>query len=118
MDIFGITTGLLTQGDDLASALLQNVVLKDGDIIVISSKAITRTESGSVKLGSLTIRDEARELAEQCGQDAAFTEFVLQETERLGGTVERTCPYAVLTSLKPYPRPPEVGFVLERNGLA
>lgn len=101
MEILGISTGLLSQGDDLAATLLEHAALKDGDIVVVSSKAVTRTESGSVDLSSLKVREEAHRLAEDCGQDAAFTEFVLQETERLNGTVVSTSPHVILTSLKP-----------------
>lgn len=102
MHIFGITTGILAQGDNLVEALLESTVLEDGDIIVVSSKAVARTESGSVNLASLTIRDEARDLAQKCGQDPAFTEFILQETERLGGTIISTSAKVILTSLHPH----------------
>lgn len=46
-------------------------------------------------------REEARTWSAQCDQDARFTEAVLRETRRMNGYVERACPVALLTSLKP-----------------
>lgn len=101
MKILPVTTGLLARGDDLAAVILKNADLKDGDIVVLSSKVIAMTESGPTDLRSLSVSAEAKAYAKQCRQDAQFTEFVLQETKRLGGKISCVSPYAILTSLRP-----------------
>lgn len=101
MHILPVSTGLLQHGDDLARAIVESVTLKDDDIIVISSKAVTATESGSVDLSPYKPSAEALEYSKVSNQSPVFTQFVLDETKRFGGHVTGTCPYVLLTTLIP-----------------
>lgn len=92
---------MLRSGSDLASEILKNAKLEPGDIVVLSSKAIATTEGAVVNLKNIVPSPEAIKYAKICNQDPRFTECVLQEMKRMNGTVASTCPFALLTSLKP-----------------
>lgn len=99
MQILPIATATLRPGDDLAALLTKQV--QDGDILVVSSKALSMIEGRLIDLASITPTEEAETYAETCRQDPAFTQAVLDETKRLNGEVAGTCPWALLTSVKP-----------------
>jgi len=99
MLILPIKTARLTSGDDLSSILSEHV--QDGDILVVSSKAVSMTEGHRWNLSTITPSEEATMLAAKARQDPSFTEAVLQETKRMHGSVVGTCPWALLTSLQP-----------------
>ncbi|MEQ1849681.1 MAG: coenzyme F420-0:L-glutamate ligase [Candidatus Peribacteraceae bacterium] len=99
MLVLPIRTNRLKNGDDLASLLEPHV--QDGDIVVVSSKAMATVEGASINLAELTPSKEATKYAKECRQDPSFTEAVLKETKRLHGDVVGTCPWALLTALKP-----------------
>lgn len=52
-------------------------------------------------LSALRISPEAERWAAQCGRSAAFRQAVLNETQRMHGTVAGSCPKAMLCELKP-----------------
>lgn len=101
MLVLPIQTDILKKGDDLASEILANVRIESGDILVISSKAIATVEGTHIALGTIEPSVEARKLSKACNQNPKFTQAVLSETERMNGRIEGTCPFALLTSLKP-----------------
>ena len=101
MHILGITTPLLRAGDDLASILRASCDMHNGDILVISSKAIATCEGAAIDLARIKPTDEAMKLSKECHLDPLFTQAVLNETDRLNGAVVGACPFALLTSLKP-----------------
>ncbi|MFA5799664.1 MAG: coenzyme F420-0:L-glutamate ligase [Candidatus Peribacteraceae bacterium] len=96
-----IPTPRLRADDDLAVILAANGHLKDGDILLVSSKVIATVEGRMMALKSVHPGKRALTLALTCGQDPAFTELVLRETKRMNGVIAGTCPFALLTSLKP-----------------
>jgi coenzyme F420-0:L-glutamate ligase / coenzyme F420-1:gamma-L-glutamate ligase len=100
MQILPLTTGILKEGDDFASVLAA-FGLRDGDIAVLSSKAVAVIEGCVVPLKELPVSAEAKAYAGSCGRSEAFCEAVLRETKRLNGSVIGTCPSALLTLLKP-----------------
>lgn len=101
MKILPIRTPLLQSGDDVATALCQAATFEDGDILVISSKAVATVEGAQIDLSRITITEEARMWAERCGKDAAFVQAMLTEMQRMHGTIASWCPEAILTQLKP-----------------
>ncbi len=101
MLLLPLTTPLLRTGDDLASILFQCGSLQDGDILVLSSKALAAVEGAQIDLSTMTVTDEAKEYAKKCNQDPRFTQAILEETKRMNGRVVGTCPYALFTALKP-----------------
>jgi coenzyme F420-0:L-glutamate ligase len=54
---------------------------RDGDIIVISSKFVSKSEGSVVNLGSLKVSKRAKALATKCHMDARITELVLRESD-------------------------------------
>ncbi|MDD5055207.1 MAG: coenzyme F420-0:L-glutamate ligase [Candidatus Peribacteraceae bacterium] len=101
MLILPITTRRLKSGDDLAAILHATGMIEAGDIVVISSKAVATVEGSSIDLRSKKPVNRAEELAKICHQNPLFTQAILDETERLNGDVIGTCPWTLLTSLKP-----------------
>ncbi len=102
IQIIPIRTGLLRAGDDLAEQILKNVKLEPNDIVVLSSKAIATTEGAAVNLKNVIPSSEAIKYSKTCNQDPRLTETVLAEMKRMNGVVASTCPFALLTSLKPH----------------
>ena len=101
MLILPITTPTLKTGDDLPKILHASGMIEPGDIIVVSSKAIATVEDAAIDLARIKPSTEAERLARICSQDPRFTQAVLDETKRLNGAVVGTCPWALITSLRP-----------------
>ena len=102
MHLIPIRTPVIRNGDDVAAILRSSADIQDGDIIVISSKAVATAEGDAVDLSSCTISPEALEWAEKTGRSSAFMQAVLDETKRLKGTVTGHCPGALLTEVRPH----------------
>ena len=101
MLILPIATPILKEGDDLAAVLVKANAFQEGDILVISSKAIATVEGDRIDLSRVTPSPEAQAWAAKSGRSAAFRQAVLDETKRLHGTVAGGGPLAMLTELKP-----------------
>lgn len=76
---------LIRAGDDLPALILRGLVncgqfLENGDVLVISSKIISKSEGRIVDLQTVTPSDSALELAEKTGKDPRVVEMVLQES--------------------------------------
>jgi coenzyme F420-0:L-glutamate ligase/coenzyme F420-1:gamma-L-glutamate ligase len=89
---------LFAAGDDLAQAIgdalaAGNELVKDGDVIVVAQKAVSKCEDRTVPLASLTPGDKAREIAAASGKDPAACELMLQEASE----VMRAAPNVVIT---------------------
>jgi len=97
-----IPTPVLQPGDDLAAVLRTHAALRDGDIVVLSSKAVATVEGAVIDLASMEPTAEAETWAKKTGsRGAAFIQAVLEETKRLHGRVVGACPGALLTEVKP-----------------
>lgn len=78
----------LRAGDELgallvAAARAQGLELADGDVVVISQKAVSKAEGRVRSLVEVTPSDEARELAAATGRDPRLVELVLGESRRI-----------------------------------
>lgn len=76
---------LIAPGDDLPgliAAALQaaRIELRDGDILAVTSKALSRAEGRFVDLRSVEISPRARELATEIGKDPRIVELILRES--------------------------------------
>lgn len=76
---------LIAPGDDLprliAAALeAAQIELRDGDILAVTSKALSRAEGRFVDLRSVEISPRARELAADVGKDPRIVELILRES--------------------------------------
>ena len=79
---------LIRQGDDLADILVDglqkaNIELADGDILVITSKIVSKAEGRMVDLATVTPSERARELARQADKDPRVVELLLQESAEI-----------------------------------
>ena len=76
---------LIQNGDDVLRITLDKIAdaelqLQDGDILVISSKIISKAEGQRVLLNDVVPSDEAITLAEETAKDPRIVELVLQES--------------------------------------
>lgn len=101
MLILPIQTPVLKKDDDLALILKDHRDIEDGDIVVISSKAVATVEGAVIDLGLLQITEEAKNWAKKSDLLPPFTQAILHETERLHGKIIGDCPKALLCELKP-----------------
>ena len=83
---FSVTpvTGLpeLRAGDDLAALIAERAELRDGDVVVVAQKAVSKIEGQVVALAGIEASPQARELAD--GQaDPRRIQVILDEAEEL-----------------------------------
>ena len=76
---------LVGAGDDLAALALAALdrgrhALADGDVLVVTSKVVSRAEGRFVALPTLEPSPEALALAAQTGKDARMVELILRES--------------------------------------
>lgn len=93
LEIFGIKTPLIKAGDDLLGVIRKgladaNLTLDDGDIIVVSAKAIGTAEGRIIRLTDVTPSSQAIHLAKMYDIDPAFAEVVLRESDEILGGVK------------------------------
>ena len=93
---------LVGAGDDLAALLAAgllraSIALRDGDILVVVSKVVSRAEGRFVDLTTVEPSDRARALALETGKDARLCELILGES--LG--ISRSAPGALLVRHAP-----------------
>lgn len=77
---------MIQRGDDLPSIILNaltynDLTLRDQDVLVISSKILSKSEGRSVDLTTVAPREEAYRLAETTDKDPRIVELVLQESQ-------------------------------------
>jgi coenzyme F420-0:L-glutamate ligase/coenzyme F420-1:gamma-L-glutamate ligase len=79
---------MIHQGDDLPNILLTSLQtahlsLEDGDILVLTSKIISKVEGRMVNLKSIKPTEKAKELARQADKDPRLTELILRESREV-----------------------------------
>jgi coenzyme F420-0:L-glutamate ligase len=102
IELFGLRLPVVHKGDSLAELILKTAEkspilnLKDQDILIIASKAVSASEGRVIHLDSLQPSKNAQDLAAECGLEPAFVEVALREAEKILGCV----PGAILTLSK------------------
>jgi len=84
-------------GDDLSAFIHQGLVesgldLRDGDVLVVAQKIISKAEDRMVPLNSVKPSPRAQDLAAQVHKDPRLVELILQESQ----TVLRTRPGVII----------------------
>jgi coenzyme F420-0:L-glutamate ligase/coenzyme F420-1:gamma-L-glutamate ligase len=79
---------LVRPGDDLASVVLEGLArsglaLRQGDILVLAQKIVSKAEGRLVDLASVEPSARAVEIGEQVSKDPRFVELVLQESRQV-----------------------------------
>jgi len=77
---------LVQPGDDLAQLMLDglaasNLALQAGDVLVITSKVVSKAEGGTVRLADVQPSTDAEHYAEVTGKDPRMVELVLRESK-------------------------------------
>jgi coenzyme F420-0:L-glutamate ligase/coenzyme F420-1:gamma-L-glutamate ligase len=67
-------------GDDLAAMIAAAAEIRDGDVVVISQKVVSKSEGRLVALGDVEPSPRARELADSLGKDPRAVQVVLDES--------------------------------------
>ncbi len=79
---------LIRPGDDLAAILVDclhsaGIVLQDGDILVVTSKIVSKAEGRFLDLRTVTPSPRAHDIAAQTGKDPRLVEAALSESETI-----------------------------------
>ena len=89
LSIFGVP-GLpeITPGSDLGAAIFvaaneHGHPLADGDVVVVTSKIVSKAEGRTLELADVEPSPFAREWSARWGKDPAVTEVVLRESKRI-----------------------------------
>jgi len=98
LQMFGIRTLVIKDGDDMLDVLVQafgenHVHPQDGDVLVLAESAVATAEGRLVRLDDVHPGERARKLADQYVLDPREMELVLQECDEIFGGV----PGAALT---------------------
>jgi len=71
----------IREGDDLGSLVLERAELRDGDVLVVAQKAVSKAEGRVVRIEDVEASDRARELAG--ARDPREVEVVLREAKQI-----------------------------------
>jgi len=93
MEIFGLKTPLIKEGDDLVSLALESSVkasnrIRDRDIVIFSAKAVGTSQGRIVDLSTVKPKREAQKVAKRYRLDPRFTQVILDEADQVLGGVE------------------------------
>lgn len=88
---------LVGPGDDLVEILAEGlrragIELRDGDVLVLVSKVVSRAEGRFVDLTTVEPSERARAAALETGKDARLCELILRESQQ----ISRTAPGALV----------------------
>lgn len=94
MDVVSLTVTalpgipLVEPGDDLVRLILDGLTaaslsLEAGDVLVVTSKIVSKAEGRMVRLDTVQPRPEAQSLALEVGKDPRIVELILQESVRI-----------------------------------
>jgi coenzyme F420-0:L-glutamate ligase/coenzyme F420-1:gamma-L-glutamate ligase len=70
-------------GDDLAAYLAGSIDLRDGDVVVVAQKVVSKAEGRLRRLSEVSPGARAQELAERLDGDPRMVQVVLDETVRV-----------------------------------
>lgn len=102
---------LIQPGDDLTTLLLESlqradIALRDGDVLVITSKIVSKAEGRLVVLADITPGAEAYHVAAEAHKDPRIVELVLRESIK----ISRLSPNVLVTQHR-------LGFVSANAGI-
>ena len=89
LEVFAIPgVPVLRRGDDLGAIAVRGLSdarleLRDGDVVVVASKAVSRAEGRFVDLSAVQPSARAAELAREIGKDPRVVHLVLSETSAI-----------------------------------
>jgi coenzyme F420-0:L-glutamate ligase/coenzyme F420-1:gamma-L-glutamate ligase len=80
--------GLVKPGDDLPGLILealraQNLLLADGDIIVVSQKIVSKADGLLVDISTITPTHRSKLISRRTGKDPRLVELILRDSEKV-----------------------------------
>jgi coenzyme F420-0:L-glutamate ligase/coenzyme F420-1:gamma-L-glutamate ligase len=102
---------MVKEGDDLPRLITDalehaDVRLQSGDVLVVTSKIVSKAEGRNVRLADVVPSDAARRYADQTGKDPRMVELVLRESN----SVSRAAPNVLVVQHR-------LGFVSANAGI-
>ena len=100
---------MVRAGDDLAELIIAGLghrELRDGDVLVVAQKIVSKAEGRTVDLATVTASPEAEKLGEEVGKDARLVEVILSESTR----VVRSRPNLIIVQHR-------LGFIMANAGV-
>jgi coenzyme F420-0:L-glutamate ligase/coenzyme F420-1:gamma-L-glutamate ligase len=91
--VFGLATGLIQPGDNVAERVVAAARISgcagivDGDILVLAESMVATAEGRLVRLSTVTPSPQAEELAKQYDMDPCTAEVVLRESDEVVGGI-------------------------------
>ncbi|GAX44322.1 coenzyme F420:L-glutamate ligase [Tolypothrix sp. NIES-4075] len=78
----------INRGDNISeliwqSLLKNNIILTDGDVLVVAQKIISKAEGRMVRLNNIVPSEEAQQLADETGKDARLVQLILNESTNI-----------------------------------
>jgi len=70
----------IRSGDSLGELIAAGAQIVDGDVVVVSQKAVSKSEGRVRRLGEVAASDRARKLGAELGKDPALVELILEES--------------------------------------
>lgn len=90
MPLFG--PGMSVAGEIAAALERSGIQVRDGDILVVAQKIVSKSGSHSATLGSVDSTGEAQAMAQQTGREPAMVQLILDESSE----VLRATPAAII----------------------
>lgn len=92
---------MIEPGDDIPALLIQafqaaNVIPNDGDVVVVSSKILSKAANRYVDLTSITPTEHAQQVAAQTRKDPRLVELILREAD----SISRAAPHVLIVRHK------------------
>jgi coenzyme F420-0:L-glutamate ligase/coenzyme F420-1:gamma-L-glutamate ligase len=92
IEVIGVKLPLIKPGDDLAELIVRcteeaGVGISDGDIVVVTEKALSKAMGRIVDINSIKPSKSALNLSRRTGLDPRFVELVMRECDRILLTV-------------------------------
>jgi coenzyme F420-0:L-glutamate ligase/coenzyme F420-1:gamma-L-glutamate ligase len=73
----------VSEGAELGRLIAERAELKDGDVVVISQKVVSKAEGMVRRLADVEPSDRAEELAKRLGKEPGLVELILSESKEL-----------------------------------
>ncbi len=84
LELFGVKLPEIKVGDDIGKLICESFELRDGDIVVITSKIVSKAEGRIVKIDEVKPSKEAEEIAKKVGKSAKLVELILRNSRVIG----------------------------------
>jgi len=84
LEIFGVKLPEIKKGDNIGELVCENFDLKDGDVVVVTSKIVSKAEGRFVKISEIKPTKDAINLAKKAGKPPELVELILRNSRVVG----------------------------------